>query len=263
MSQTGSFFSPQNGTHDTCVRESFLRPKRMSSTASQHNHQPSPASQARSRQPRCGAWRTWRPGADASAKPCCAQCCFLSGIGGGDGEKTHSTRTRNTWRGAQPLSMHRAAISGTDTQHGWRGAETSDRAGASELGRASSGERARASAGERASSVELGRTSERARAISFELGRAIELGRASEFGRARASELASDRVRASSVELGRASERSRQPRSGAWRAWRPGTDASAKPSCAQCCVLSEVGGGDDEKTHSTRTRNNWRKGLNL
>ena len=114
--------SPKTGLM-TRVLGTPLRPKSMSSAASQHNHQPSPASLARSRQPRCGAWRTWRPGADASAKPSCAQCCVLSEVGGGDDEKTHSTRTRKRWRGAQPLNMHRAAISCTDTRHGWRGAE--------------------------------------------------------------------------------------------------------------------------------------------
>jgi hypothetical protein len=49
-----------------------------------------------------------------------ARCCDE---GGGDDEKTHSTRTRQGWRGAQPLYMHGAADFGTEARHGWRGAQ--------------------------------------------------------------------------------------------------------------------------------------------
>ena len=49
-----------------------------------------------------------------------ARCCDE---GGGDDEKTHSTRTHHRWRGAQPLYMHGAADFGTDARHGWRGAQ--------------------------------------------------------------------------------------------------------------------------------------------
>ena len=49
-----------------------------------------------------------------------ARCCDESG---GDDDKTHSTRTRQRWRGAQPLYMHGAADFGTDARQGWRGAQ--------------------------------------------------------------------------------------------------------------------------------------------